>query len=254
MWIDVHAHLEALTGRDLAATVAEAAEAGVAAILSTATDLAGAAAVADQCRTCPGIFGAVGISPFDSPSLPAGWERTLLSFLAQERIIALGEIGLDASNPKYPAPDVQRPVFEKQLSIAAETGKPVVVHSRGAGKQVAEICRSFGLEKVLFHCFTGSTSSLEYILACGYSISFSGIVTFNETVRNLVNLVPPDRLFIETDTPYLAPVPHRGKTNRPAWVTLVGETVAQCKDVSPERMQEIVSQNFSMFFRTAPFP
>ena len=251
MWIDCHAHLDRLPPDQLNAAVVEAAAAGVTVILSAATDLASAAAVIRQCQTFPSLYGALGISPFDSRDLPDGWEVKLCQMLCHEHIVAVGEIGLDQSNTKYPAMEIQLPVFEKQLMIAKEHGLPVVVHSRGVEKRVAEICRSFGITRTLFHCFTGDTNALDVVLDCGYSVSFSGIVTFSPAVRELARHVPLDRLFIETDTPYLAPVPHRGKTNRPARAALVGESVAVIKDIPAGELQAAIRNNFKRLFLPA---
>lgn len=251
MWINCHAHLDRLPEKELAGILNEAAAAGVSTVLSTATDISSAVTVVRQCRIFPALYGAAGISPFDVLSLADDWEEQFRTLCANERIVAVGETGLDRSNPKYPDIKYQLPVFERQLLITKELGLTAVIHSRGAEKQAAEICRSLGIQKALFHCFTGSINSLRFILDCGYSLSFSGIITFNETVRELVRHIPLDRLFIETDTPFLAPVPHRGKTNRPAWVALVGEMAARIKGVPVERLQEAIECNFRKLFLSA---
>lgn len=248
MWIDCHAHLDRLPEKELAGILNEAEAAGVSTVLSTATDIPSAVTVVRQCRIFPALYGAAGISPFEVFSLPDDWEEQLRTLCANERMVAVGEIGLDKSNPKYPDIKYQMPVFERQILIAKERGLTAVIHSRGAEKQAAEICRSLGIQKALFHCFTGSLDSLRAVLNYGYALSFSGIITFNETVRESVRYVPLDRLFIETDTPFLAPVPHRGKTNRPGWVALVGETVARIKGVPVERLQEVIQENFKKLF------
>jgi len=248
MWIDCHAHLDRLPEKELADILVEAAEADVSTIISVATDGASSDTVVRQCRTSSALYGAAGISPFDVLSLPDGWEEQLRARLTHERMIAVGEIGLDRSNQKYPDVKYQMPVFERQILIAKERCVPAIVHSRGAEQEVAEICRSLGITRVLFHCFTGSKEALKLILDYGYSLSFSGIITFNDAVRELVKDVPLDRIFVETDAPYLAPVPHRGETNRPAWVALVGEAAARCKGVSAGQLQGAISRNFRMLF------
>jgi len=248
MWIDCHAHLDRLSEKELADVLTEADAANVSTIISTATDPASSDTVVRQCHESSALYGAAGISPFEVLSLPDDWEKQLRVHLAHERMIAVGEIGLDRSNPKYPDVKYQMPVFERQLLIAKERGVPAIVHSRGAETMVAEICRSLGIIRVLFHCFTGSKEALKLILDCGYSLSFSGIITFNVAVNELVKDVPLDRIFVETDAPYLAPVPHRGETNRPAWVALVGEAAAFCKGVSAEQLQSAISRNFRQLF------
>jgi TatD DNase family protein len=248
MWIDCHAHCDRLPEKELPELLAEATTAGVSTVLSTATDLSSAVAVVRQCRTFAGLYGAVGISPFDALSLPVDWKEQLEAHLDNEKIVAVGEIGLDRSNQKYPSFEFQLPVYTHQLRIAWKHDLPVVVHSRGAEQTAAEICRSSGIKKAMFHCFTGGRDALRYILESGYYVSFSGIITFSREVAELAIEVPLDRLLIETDSPYLAPVPHRGKTNRPAWVALVGEAVAQCKGVPSGELQSGISRNFERLF------
>jgi TatD DNase family protein len=247
-WIDAHAHLDRLSGAGLAETLAEASAAGVTTVLSCATGLSSSASVIRQCRDFPSLYGAVGISPFESHSLPDGWEDLLLSYLDRENIVALGEIGLDGSNADYPALDIQLPVFDRQLRMASERCLPVVVHSRGAELMAAEMCRSAGVAKAVFHCFTGKNDALMFILESGYHVSFSGIVTFSDDVARLAERVPLDRILIETDTPYLAPVPCRGKANRPAWVAFVGEAVACCKGIPADKLQDALRRNFEWLF------
>ena len=253
-WIDTHAHLDRLADEEVKAQLAEATSAGVGAVLAAGTDLVSSEAVVRQCRlasedrSVAGLFGAAGISPFDADAVPCGWEGRLRELLRNERMIAVGEIGLDATNPNYPSFHHQLPVFEAQLSLAKEYGIPAVVHSRGVEKKVAGICRSLGSEKVMFHCFTGDLDALRTILDYGYSISFSGIITFSTPVAALVSQVPSDRLFIETDAPYLAPAPYRGRQNRPAWVSKTGEAAAALRGEAAEEMQEAISRNFRRLF------
>lgn len=248
-WIDLHAHLDRLENAELAIILEEAGRANVSTILIAATNLASAATVVRQCSANPALFGAVGISPFDVPGLQNGWEQKLRAFSRNPRIIAIGEIGLDDSNPRYPSIASQVPVFEEQLRIAGAYDLPVIVHSRGAENRVAEICSRTGVKKAVFHCFTGDRETLIKILDYGYYVSFSGIVTFSSSVRDLVPTVPLERIFIETDSPYLAPVPHRGKPNRPAWVGLTGEKVAECKGVEIEVLQKAIAENFERLFK-----
>lgn len=248
MWIDSHAHLDRISEPDLAALIDEAHAAGVSRILSTATDLVSAGKVIQQCAAFSSLCGAAGISPFDVVSLEEGWEQSLRTILSKQSMVGVGEIGLDTSNPRYPPLDLQMPVFEKQLDIARVLDLPVIVHSRGAEKKVAEICAARGITKAMFHCFTGPVDALHCILDCGYSISFSGIVTFSAALRELVTHVPLDRLFIETDSPYLAPAPHRGAANRPAWVAITGECVAATKKIPPEQLQESLAENYRRLF------
>ncbi|MBN1575368.1 MAG: TatD family hydrolase [Chitinispirillaceae bacterium] len=252
MWIDSHAHLGDLGDHDLAATLREAAEAEVGIVVSTATDCTTAYLVAQQCDRHPMLRGAVGISPFDVIDPPATWYDDLTALLVRPKIIAVGEIGIDATNPRYPPLSLQQPMFEKQLSLARSLGLPAVIHSRGAEKRAIDICRSAGITDALFHCFTGSREALAAVIDRGYYVSLSGIITFkNSGLHDSLRDIPFDRLLIETDTPYLAPVPHRGEKNRPAWVRLVGEEIARLLGKESEELQEQLEENFRRLFGKA---
>lgn len=250
MWIDAHAHLYELTTEQLRGVIGRAREANVQTIINSATDPVSCDTVREQCRTYPEVLRAtVGISPFDAENLPEEWESHLRAALDDPRVVALGEAGLDLTNPRYPAESLQRPLLERQLAVAVEHSVPVVLHSRGAERNVAALCRSAGIEKALFHCFTGERKALAEILDSGYYVSFSGIVTFkNSPLPELVAYMPEDRILVETDTPYLAPVPHRGKRNQPAWVGCVGEHVARIRGIAAEDMAEQIRHNAAAFF------
>lgn len=249
MWIDSHAHLFDLTEHDIQSQVTEASNAGVGLIVSTATDLSNSRQVIHHCENHSHISGAAGISPFDVTSLPEHWCDDLRAMLDHPKIIAIGETGIDTTNPRYPTLDLQLPVFEQQLALARDSSLPIIIHSRGAEKLAADRCRASGIERAMFHCFTGDIDALQSIVDNGYYISLSGIVTFPRSdLRTLINRIPLDRLLIETDSPYLAPVPHRGKKNRPALVRFTGEEIARLIGKSPEVLQQQIENNFVQLF------
>ncbi|NLG17451.1 MAG: TatD family hydrolase [Fibrobacter sp.] len=249
MWIDSHAHLFDLAENELPELIAEARRESVSTIISTATDLKNSETVISQCVSYDEILGAAGISPFDVQNQNSTWQDELRKLLNNPRMIAVGEIGIDNTNPTYPALEEQIPFFREQLIIAREIDKPAVIHSRGAEEMAVEICLELGVKKALFHCFTGDSRSLQKIIESGYSISFSGIVTFkNSPLDDIVKLVPDNRLFIETDAPYLAPVPFRGQNNRPAMVRYTGDKIAAIKGISSDDLQVILEDNFRRLF------
>jgi TatD DNase family protein len=248
-WIDLHAHLAELSDEALAQQLQRARSAGLSLIVNTATALPSARQVIRQCQSQPMLRAAAGITPFDVGELPADWDGQLGEILQAPSIVAVGEIGLDDSNPQYPPLSAQQPVFERQCVMARELDLPAIIHSRGAEELVIDQCTSLGLSKVVFHCFTGSPEALRRLIEAGYYVSFSGIITFkNSAVAELVKATPLERLFIETDSPYLAPVPHRGKPNEPARVALVGEKVAALKGIEPAVAAARVRQNFADLF------
>jgi len=249
MWIDIHAHLSSLTDPELLQAADDARKESVGFILNTATDLHSATSILHQCTLSPMLRGTAGISPFDVLERHENWEKELIAICADPRIIAIGEIGIDATNPRYPALDAQLQFFTEQLRIARECNKPAIIHSRGIERKAVEICRNSGMSKVLFHCFTGGYEDLREVLDSGYYVSFSGIITFQKNaVRNLVRHVPLDRLFIETDSPYLAPVPFRGKRNTPAFVRFVGEEVLRLTGYDREKLQDALLLNVKQLF------
>jgi len=253
MWIDTHAHLFDYEPDSLKRVVQEASDASVEIILSTATDIPTSITVTEQCESSDHLYGAVGISPFDVTSQNSDWLSSLSSLLRKPRIIALGEIGLDSTNPRYPSLNEQLPFFEAQLDLAIRFDLPAIVHSRGSEKKVVEICRSIGIKRVLFHCFTGTFDDMQAIIDAGYYLSFSGIITFkNAEIRAIVPSVPIERVLIETDSPYLSPVPYRGKKNCPAFLKYTAVELARLLDWESDRLQLQLEKNFnSLFFNSS---
>ncbi|MBD3321629.1 MAG: YchF/TatD family DNA exonuclease [Chitinivibrionales bacterium] len=255
MWIDIHAHLAGFPPNRLQSELAEMQRCDVSLIINSATNLDTSREALDQARNCERMYSTAGISPFDVTGLENGWPDRLAAFLNEPRVIGVGEIGIDTTNPRYPSPDLQLPVFERQLDLAAEYSLPAIIHSRGAEETAARLCEKHGVEKAVFHCFTGSDVALRMVLDRGYYVSFSGIVTFrNADCAGTVIATPLNRIFIETDTPYLAPVPFRGKKNRPAWVSCTGKKVAELHGVSPEHLAASVQDNFRRLFSVQPAP
>lgn len=250
MWIDIHAHLYEYNDQELRSLIVDAHESNVGCIVSTAVSAASATVVLHQAALFDEIFGAVGISPFDVSDLKPSWYSELSSMLRQKKIIAIGEIGIDNSNPTYPPLEKQIPVFEKQLHLAVENDLPVIIHSRGIESRALEICIEHGVKKALFHCYTGDKNTLEKIINAGFMISISGIVTFPKSnLHELLHAVSLDRIFIETDSPYLTPVPFRGKKNRPSMVRYVGEKIAEILSITPELLQKHIKENFKNLFQ-----
>jgi TatD DNase family protein len=253
MWIDIHAHLYDLTDAPLLKVLDDARLEDVACVLNCAAYLRSSSTVIYQCSLSESLFGSVGISPFDVYDQPEDWETQLRSLCVKPRIIAVGEIWIDSTNPRYPPLERQLPFFEAQLRIARELGLPAIIHSRGAESEAVRICRSTGVTKALFHCFTGERNDLVQILDAGYYVSFSGIITFkNAAVSALVREVPLDRMFIETDTPYLSPVPFRGKRNSPSLVRYVGEEVCRLTGCDRETVQNAIKENMRKLFPLEP--
>ncbi len=252
-WTDSHAHLYRCDDAALKATVDHARANGVHRILNAATSLSSSNTVISQCAGHPGLFAAVGISPFDVNDAPPLWEEQLAALFADPRVIAVGETGIDATNPAYPSFELQSSFFEKHLALAKRLDKPVIVHSRGCEHRALDMCAAAGVKRAVFHCYTGDATTLKALADAGYFVSFSGIVTFaKSSLASVVACAPLASILIETDTPYLAPVPHRGKPNQPAWVALVGKKIAEIRKMDEEEFAAATERNFNRAFGTSP--
>jgi TatD DNase family protein len=253
--IDSHAHIQ---GREYAgeteAVIARAHEAGVDKIIAVggAGDMSSntdAVALADRFEN---VYATVGMHPHDAKDVgPAAIEQ-LRDLTAHAKVIAVGEAGLDYYYSHSPH-EVQRRVFTGFIQLARKTGLPLVVHERDAAADATDLLRSQGQGDVcgVIHCFTGNYEAAGAYLDLGFYISFTGIITFKnaESLRDVVRQVPLERMFVETDSPYLTPVPHRGRRNEPAFVRLVAETVAKIKDVSLEEVAQITTRNVRDLFK-----
>jgi TatD DNase family protein len=235
-WIDDHCHLE-LDPVRAAAQVAAAADAGVERMITVGCDVAQSAAYIDAARRHPGVVWATaGVHPHDA----AGGIGGLEALLVEPEVVAVGECGLDLFYERSPR-DVQREVFAAQIALAKAHDLALVIHTRDAWPETFDILEAEGApDRTVFHCFTGGPEEARRCLDLGAVLSFSGIVTFPSApeLREAAAICPLERLLVETDSPYLAPVPHRGKRNEPGWVTVVGAAVAEAKGVAPEVVAE----------------
>lgn len=231
--IDSHAHLDFPEFADaIPATVQRAAQAGVTTIVTVGTDLETSRRAAAIANSYDRIYASAGIHPHES-FLPSPDDlRELENIAAGPKIVAIGEIGLDYYRDMKPR-DIQRECMKFQLRMAAEMAKPVIFHIRDAWEDFFQIVPEFAprLKPSIMHCFSGDWTIAEKCLDLGLYLSIPGVITFPKTeyLREVVELTPPDRLLVETDSPYLAPVPYRGKTNEPAFVLHTARKVAECR-------------------------
>ena len=215
----------------------EARAAGVTRVVTVGTDAAQSEAALDLAATHEGVWATVGLHPHDAS---AGVETVEPLVRGQEKLVAIGECGLDYHYDFSPR-TAQREAFAAQVELARRHGLALVVHTREAWDDTFDILRSAGApSRTIFHCFTGGPKEARRALDEGAWLSFSGIVTFKNAgeIREAAALCPPERLLVETDSPYLAPVPHRGKPNSPKFVPLVGAAVAAVKGMPVEEVEE----------------
>lgn len=256
MFIDSHAHLEfPQYNGDSAGLLARAQAAGVERILAIGSGT-GPGALDEAIRFADQydwVYATVGVHPHEA-RLAGDKDFSEIRDLAKHpRVLAIGEIGLDYYYDHSPR-EVQRSVFIRQMQIAGELGLPIIIHSRDAEKETLEILRrewrSTQLGGIL-HCFTGSLEMARVAIELGFLISFSGIITFkkSQALREVVRALPNEKLLIETDSPFLAPEPHRGKTNEPAFVAETARVMAEIKGLTVEDVARITRFNFNRFFK-----
>jgi TatD DNase family protein len=242
-WTDDHCHLPT-DPAEAAELVVDAQAASVDRLVTVGTDLATSQAAIATARVHAGtVFATVGLHPHDASQGLEGIE----ALLAEREVVAVGECGLDYHYDHSPR-DVQRDVFAAQIELAHTHDLALVIHTREAWDDTFAVLAAAGVpERTVFHCFSGGADEAERCLALGAYLSFSGIVTFPSAgdLRAAAARCPLDRLLVETDAPFLAPVPHRGTRNRPALVAVVGTAVAAVKDVAPEAVAEASWANAS---------
>lgn len=255
--VDSHCHLDRLDfdklGGDLTAALARAREQGVTHLLCVCIDMGNYADVLRIADEHPQIYASVGVHPNERDTRDPGVEE-LIELAAAARVVAIGETGLDYFHGQGEL-DWQRERFRRHIRAARGCGKPLIVHTRDAREDTLRILREERADEVggVMHCFTEDWAMAEQAMALGFYISFSGIVTFRnaEQLRDVARRMPLERMLVETDSPYLAPVPHRGKTNQPAYVRHVAEHIAELRGDPLERIAAATTENFFRLFRHA---
>ncbi len=245
IFTDSHCHL---TMSNAEANLAAARAAGVRGFVVPATKLEDAPQAVEIAQKNADVWAGVGFHPHDAKHCDDAAFAEIARLAREERVVAIGEIGLDYHYDFSPR-DAQREVFERHIALANELDKPVIVHNRESTEDMVEILSRSGVRGIL-HSYTESLEVAQKLVDLGYYISFSGIVTFRnaESLRDVARGLPHDRVLIETDTPYLAPVPYRGRDNEPAYVVAVAQLLAKLWDVSVEAVAEQTTANFERVF------
>jgi len=265
-WIDNHCHLElehhaegaaeamargGSTDPDhTAGLVAAGREAGVVAMVTVGTDAASSRRCLEVAARHPEVWATAGVHPHTASEGTAELREVVAAAAEGGELVAIGECGLDFHYDHSPRPQ-QRTAFAEQIQLAHELGLPLVIHTREAWSETFAILDSEGVpERTVFHCFTGGPEEAEQCLERGALLSISGIVTFKsaDDVRAAVRATPLERLMVETDSPYLAPVPHRGRPNTPALVGIVGAKVAELHDVAVDEVARTTTATAAAFY------
>ncbi len=251
--IDTHAHIQSAEyAADSDAVIRRASEAGVAKIIVVggAGDLASNESALALAQSYPDLYATVGMHPHDAKAVGDKELAKIEELVAKPKVVAVGETGLDFYYDHSPR-HVQREVFAQFIGLARKAGLPLVVHEREAHREVVDLLRVEGGEtRGVIHCFTGDYDAARTYLDLGFYLSFTGIITFKNAgaLRDVVSKLPLDKIFVETDSPYLTPAPYRGRRNEPAYVRFVAETAALIKGLTLEEFAEATTRNVQELF------
>lgn len=248
MYIDSHCHLDdARFADDLDAVLDRASAAGVTRVLSIGTgdgppEIDRAVRIAEKYEQ---VYASVGVHPHDAAKVTPQTLDDLRALAAHPKVVAYGEIGLDYHYDFSPR-EVQREVFAAQLKLAADLKLPISIHTREAWDDTMSILRENWTGQGVMHCFTGDPAQAQQALDMGFHLSYGGVLTFKtaENVRESARITPDNRLLIETDAPYLAPIPYRGKRNEPSMMVETVRKLAEVRGTTPERIAAITTANF----------
>lgn len=255
--IETHCHLDYLKEHGLDEILAQCAKANVERIITIGVSPDNLDAVLKLTGEAANIYGTLGVHPHDAEKFTGDTAAQIREQAKQAKIVAVGEIGLDYYY-EHSDRKTQQKVFETQLQIACDLDLPVVIHSREADADTQAILQNFSshlLRKGVIHSFTSGVDLAKFAIADGYCLGFNGICTFPkaENVRDIIRLTPPEHILLETDSPYLTPVPYRGRENAPFYIPFVAEHVAAVKEISVETLLPVVYQNsLRLFFPSAP--
>ena len=255
MLIDSHCHLDMFPVEERADLLARAAEAGVGEMVSIGTRMGQSRHLIDMVAGMPNVWCTVGVHPHQAAADPVPTPEAIAALTRHRKVIGIGESGLDYFYDKAPRP-IQRESFRAHIRAARLAGLPLVIHARDADDDIAGMLReewAEGTFAFLLHCFSSTRALADTAVELGGYISLSGILTFPKSleVRDIARDVPADRLLVETDAPYLAPVPHRGKRNEPSFVARTAAVLAEVRGLEPEALAALTTANFRRLFAKA---
>ena len=250
MYFDTHAHYDdERFDADRHELMSAFPDEGVSLILNPGCDAVSSGKAVEYAETYPHVYAAVGWHPHEADAFDEESKELIRSWCALPKVKAIGEIGLDYYYDFSPR-ERQREVFRAQMELARELDMPVIIHDRDAHGECMEIIREFPDVRGVFHCYSGSAEMGRQILDMGWYLSFTGAITFKNARKAIetIEICPMDRIMVETDSPYLAPVPHRGKRNDSRELRYVCEKIAEVKGISPGDVARISMENGKRFF------
>jgi len=256
MLIDSHCHFDYFTEAERPGLLARAKAAGVDRMVTIGTRLSRAAEQIEMAETMPDLWCTIGTHPHHAAEEDLPQEQDIVALASHPKVIAVGEAGLDYFYDRSPR-DIQAEVFRRQIRAARTAGVPICIHTRDADEDTLSILKEQqeqgGDFLFLLHCFSSGRALAEEAVRMGGYISFSGILTFPKSheLRGIAADLPADRLLVETDSPYLAPVPFRGKRNEPAYVAHTARVLAETRGITPEAVADLTTRNFTRLFSKA---
>jgi len=251
MYFDTHAHYcDKRFDEDRDELLGSMPEGGVSLILNSGSSLRSSRMSLDLADKYPFVYASVGVHPHDSKSMDDGTVSVLEKLLTHPKAMAVGEIGLDYHYDFSPR-DVQKKRFREQLELARRMELPVIIHEREALQDTLDAVREYRDLTGVFHCFSGSWETAKIILDLGWYISFTGVITFKNARRALevVEKMPAERMMLETDCPYMAPDPMRGRRNSSLYLPYIAEKIAEVRGISVDEVAELTTENGKRFFR-----
>ena len=251
MYFDTHAHYDDdAFAPDRDAVLAALPEAGIGLVLNPGCDAVSSEAAVTLANRWPHVYAAVGLHPENCGGCGEEDFARIRTLLAEPKVVAIGEIGLDYYWEENPPRDFQQEIFRRQLALAVEKDLPVIVHDRDAHGDCLALVSEFPALRGVFHCFSGSPEMAERLLRRGWYLGFDGPVTYKNAKKapEVVALCPTDRILLETDSPYLSPVPHRGKRNDSRNLPWIAAKLAQIKGLSPEEIARAAAENGKRLF------
>ena len=254
MFIETHCHLDYLKAEPLEEIRKKIQEAGITKVVTIGVDPQNLDVVEELSKLYPEIYFSQGIHPHDAKEATEVEFQKIITRGKQPKMVAVGEIGLDYHYNNSP-PEIQKVVFEKQLQIACDQDLPVIIHTREADEDTKAILKNFSStlkRKGVLHSFTSSLELAEFALSEGFHLGFNGIITFKkaENVQEVVKITPPDRILFETDSPFLTPIPHRGKENAPYYLPFVAAKIAELKNLDLDKLKiQVYENSLKCFFK-----
>lgn len=252
--IDSHCHLE-MFGEEVSEVIKRASEAGITKIITIASDIESLDKVIEIANQYPMVYATVGIHPHDAKDWNRDIKSRIFELSRHPKVIAIGEVGLDYHYNNSPK-EIQQKVFMEQIEISKEICLPVVIHSRDAFEDTIGILKESGIKEGVMHCFSGNVPQAKKAIELGFFISISGVITFKNSkiIKEVAQFIPDEFLIIETDAPYLAPEPMRGKRNEPAFLRFITKALAEIREVKEEDIDRITTLNASRLFKIGDLP